>query len=529
MRCQIILNEHIMNNNTIGFSNFRRFIDFPEMTLGGITILVGENNAGKSTLVKAMLLMRDFLKSRIEGMTNSKMFEPQFRFDTEHVNIGEFYRAFCRQSSPEKDTISFIMRIGNFRFGVDIRGERKSGIIPQVSKIVVSDSEKGASFTFDFIKKQIYASFDISEEKEAKLKEWQSIVFKIGELNTVLFDSTNVDEISRLKSEIANLEKQADELAQKNDLGNEGIAVGDFPQLTEDSIGKLLIPELINCFIRYAESGTPKSSESYKIQEANKEFLRGKNAVIKSISKEIEKEINKQKIEYIYAHSVNQNALYANCANSEDYMKRIIHEFYTSRISPGDVEFEFVENWLKEFKIGYSFYVIKIERDDAYYITIFDDKQDKRGIDLADKGMGTIQVVVLLLRIATLIRKFKGQQLTILLEEPEQNLHPKLQSKLADVVHRVNKYFGVRFVIETHSEYLVRKTQVIVADNNYENEQELKSNNPFCVYYLPYDDAPYEMDYALSGRFINKFGEGFFDEAGKSNLITLRKEKELQR
>ena len=238
-----------------------------------------------------------------------------------------------------------------------------------------------------------------------------------------------------------------------------------------------------------------------------------------------------QAIEYIYAHSVNLNALYANCANSEDYMKRIIHEFYTSRISLGDKEFEFIEQWLQDFKIGNSLKVIKIERDNAYYISIYDEDnpEETGGIDLADKGMGTIQLVILLLRIATLIHNFKGQQLTILLEEPEQNLHPKLQSQLANLVYNVNKEFGVRFVIETHSEYLIRKTQVIVADNNYGNEHELKTNNPFRVYYLPYDDAPYEMDYALSGRFINKFGEGFFDEAGKSNLITLRKEKELQR
>ncbi len=101
----------------------------------------------------------------------------------------------------------------------------------------------------------MFASFGISEEKEAKSKEWQSIVFKKGELNALLSESTNVDEISRLKSEIANLEKQADELAQNNDLGGEGIAIGDIPQLTEDSIGKLLIPELINCRIQVDNLG----------------------------------------------------------------------------------------------------------------------------------------------------------------------------------------------------------------------------------------------------------------------------------
>ena len=131
-------------SHTIGFTNFRRFTNFPEIDLGEITILVGGNNAGKSTLVKAMLLMRDFLKSRIERVedTNNifKTFtRPHFSFDTEHVNVGDFYRAFCRQSPQKEDTISFTMKIEQFRFVVKISGERKPGVIPQVSLIAVSD------------------------------------------------------------------------------------------------------------------------------------------------------------------------------------------------------------------------------------------------------------------------------------------------------------------------------------------------------------------------------------------------------
>ena len=112
--------------NSIGFTNFRRFKEFPELNLGEITILVGGNNAGKSTLVKAMLLMRDFLKSRIERVEETKNIfktftRPQFSFDTEHVNVGDFYRAFCRQSSRSEDTISFTMRIDKFHFTVNIK------------------------------------------------------------------------------------------------------------------------------------------------------------------------------------------------------------------------------------------------------------------------------------------------------------------------------------------------------------------------------------------------------------------------
>ena len=47
----------------IGFKNFRRFANFPSMELSPITIFVGENNAGKSTVVKGILALSDFLNS----------------------------------------------------------------------------------------------------------------------------------------------------------------------------------------------------------------------------------------------------------------------------------------------------------------------------------------------------------------------------------------------------------------------------------------------------------------------------------
>ncbi len=362
------------NKTTIGFSNFRRFIDFPEMTLGGVTILVGGNNAGKSTLVKAMLLIRDFLKSRIEGVDNSKFFEPQFRFDTEHVNVGEFYRAFCRQSPKEADTITFKMGIGKFRFSVDIKGEREIGKTPQVSKIIISDDDKSVSFVFDFIGRQLSAVFGTSEAKNDHLHEWMSTVSEIKELQSKLERNNNLDEISQLNFEIKQLEKKAVTLETRNDFGGEGIATADMIKLTESSIGQLLIPELIKYFSRYAESGTTgdKNSENYKKQEANKNFLRGKSAVLKSIADEIETEINKQTIEYIYAHSVNQNLIYSQCANSEDYTKRTVHEYYLSRISSGDKEFKIITDWLEKFNIG-KFIEVESYAGDSYRIFIYDE------------------------------------------------------------------------------------------------------------------------------------------------------------
>lgn len=517
--------------NTIGFNNFRRFTDFPEIPLGDITILVGGNNAGKSTLVKAMLLMRDFLKSRIESVDKTNnifktFYRPQFSFDAEHTNVGDFYRAFCRQSSRKEDSISFTMKIDKFRFIVKISGERKPGIIPEVTMIAVSDENRHVNFTFDFAKNQMTARFDYNDEAQNRdMVEEYPLALQIEHLKSELSRSKDIDEISNLKLRLEQLEKEAYARTSDTRVAEYDSVTVDMSYFIGDNAGKLIIPELIRGFAQYAEVGIlgDRRSMIYKEQEANKSFLRGKASVIYSISEELEMVLNKQMIEYIYAHSVYQDSIYAKCANSSDYTKRTIHEFYTARISPGDKEFSFIEEWLREFGIGISFKVIPYKGDN-YSFVIFDKdnpeitsisrKNYPGGIDLSDKGMGSIQLVILLLRLATLIRKYKGQMLTILLEEPEQNLHPALQSKLTELLYRVNNDFGVKFVVETHSEYLIRKSQVIVAEAN-------KSLDfvkiPFKVYYLPSDGStPYEMEYRTDGKFSNEFGTGFFDTA--SNL-----------
>ena len=536
-------------SNTIGFKNFRRFQYFPEIDLGDITILVGGNNAGKSTLVKAMLLMRDFLKSRIESTDNSKINNrtsqrPRFSFDTEHVNIGDFYRAFCRQSPRKEETISFTMKIDKFRFIVNIRGERKPGVIPEVSMIAVSDEDRDIAFTFDFSKDQMIAQFGNDRESYdnslfnnniiSLQDRKESLTAKLNELNKKLFDSKDLEMITAIKSEIEKVQlslKQIQFELHKNEKNaiNNGYNLKVYGARAVDlffynglNAGELIIPELIKGFVRFADDGTlgDKRSKSYKEEEANKTFLRGKVEILKAIAEELETILNKQVIEYIYAHSVYQDSVFANCANSSDYTKRTIHEFYTSRISQGDEEFSFIEEWFEEFKIGKSLKVIPYKGDN-YSLVIFDNENpeitsDKKkgypgGIDLADKGMGSIQIVILLIRLATLIRKYRGQQLTVLLEEPEQNLHPAIQSKLADLLYHINNNFGVRFVIETHSEYLIRKTQIIVAE---QNKFQKSIDNPFKVIYLPdNDELPYDMQYRPDGKFMKDFGPGFFDEA----------------
>ena len=528
--------------NTIGFNNFRRFKSFPEIDLGDITILVGGNNAGKSTLVKAILLLRDFLRSRIEGANQaSNSFEPKFKFDSEHVNVGDFYRAFCRQTTHKENTISFIMKIDYFHFIVEIRGERKPGVIPFVSLIAVSDEKRNISFKYDFTKTQMTVQFCSDEEALNNDMLYDSpIEQQIKDLKNKLSQSKDFGEITELKLRIEQLEKEEYALRQDKHIEEHDdvlINMSDLSSFMNNNVGKLVIPELIKWVSHYAETGVlgDKRSKEYKVQEAEKTFLRGKTPFINKIAKDLEDTLNKQVIEYIYAHSVSQTPCYSNATSSNDYTIKTIHEFYTSKISSGDEEFSIIEKWLKKFGIGNSLKVIPFIGD-SYRLIVFDDDNPEianprkqgypGGMDLADKGMGSIQLVILLIRIATLIRKYKGQNPTVLLEEPEQNLHPALQSKLADLIYDINNNFGIRFIIETHSEYLVRHTQVLAAEQMYEESRSLDQvNKSIKVYYLSQERGIIDMLFMGNAKFQDTFDEGFFDQAARESLTISRLER----
>ena len=76
--------------------------------------------------------------------------------------------------------------------------------------------------------------------------------------------------------------------------------------------------------------------------------------------------------------------------------------------------------------------------------------------------------------------------------------------------------YNVNFIIETHSEYLIRRSQVIVAGRKYKSNAEVEEKCPFQTYYIPNGAHPYSLGYRKDGKFKEKFGSGFYDEA--SNL-----------
>ena len=513
----------------IGFKNFRKFADFPMMDLAPITMFVGENNSGKSTIVKGILAFSDFLSGRgriidLESSINIKSLKEgdrkqvrellknqRFYFHTTYyAHLGTFKRALYNKSKD--DIITFKTTTNLTTIEIDVKGNAKdeeavSGIITKVRLFI---NEYCISFEFDLFEDLATVIFQhstseissnyISKERKVKLQEYFSNFDKDYKISMPISNGYHFffgfDFVRGLTNSVE--ETLTATIFPKKEKREEGV------QYLSDNISAIDLSEENKKFLLHYYNCFKREEHSYSQFSFPDQGYIGMRMF---------------DIEYIYAHAVTQTVIYS-AKDTNDYLSRTIHEF--ASVQGDQRKRDFIIKWMGEFNIGKNF-SIKSVGGEAHivYITNMDDEK----VNLADKGMGSIQLMVLLFRLAITIqshgrRKFEHK--IVIVEEPEQNLHPSLQSKLADLFYEVNRDYGFRFIIETHSEYLIRRSQIIVGEN-YPTQESLK-DNPFKVYYFPSEGEPYDMGYRTTGSFSEPFGSGFYDEAAKMDMEIFRRE-----
>ena len=117
--------------------------------------------------------------------------------------------------------------------------------------------------------------------------------------------------------------------------------------------------------------------------------------------------------------------------------------------------------------------------------------------------------------VIKIIRPYnKRHPVTIALEEPECHMHPSLQSRIAEMIVEANQKYGIHFIVESHSEYFIRKLQLLVSQKMISNEE------VSLLYVNPTDRPSYipvitDIGLESDGVLKNEFGPGFFDESLK--------------
>ena len=218
---------------SIGFKNFRKFADFPELDLGDITILVGGNNSGKSTLVKALLLCMDNLRNmcigdrKDESIREQGFTKPLFRFDLNEfghdVKIKTFSRAIYNRPVPDYEnedledgiesqslptTITFKFSIGRFAFVFVVSGDRDEQLTTG-DVLLVSVEDTTSNFRFENNYENRTMTFTVTnKETITKLLNKAKLYTDYKNKKKALAEATeqgNLKIIKELTSEIDNI------------------------------------------------------------------------------------------------------------------------------------------------------------------------------------------------------------------------------------------------------------------------------------------------------------------------------------
>lgn len=225
-----------------------------------------------------------------------------------------------------------------------------------------------------------------------------------------------------------------------------------------------------------------------------------------------------------------ENARGYNAASNSPFISLL--KGYISK----DIDAKFLEKYLRAFEIGN--YLIVDFQPMYQLILVSINTLDGQSRELVDFGYGIKQIILILIQVTVLAKQNKRveqrysydgdydhisyEPSLLIIEEPESNLHPKWQSLLADMFSEASRKFNIQLIIETHSEYLIRKFQTLVA------KKIVKSQDVKIFYLRSLRNVTQEKKQVEclhiqedGGIDFNAFDSGFFDENYKLNMSLL--------
>jgi predicted ATPase len=211
------------------------------------------------------------------------------------------------------------------------------------------------------------------------------------------------------------------------------------------------------------------------------------------------------------AYSFNDNSDFTN----------LLKQVEDPRVNEKENSKKFINKWIKEFGIGDEL-LLKSDLETGNFKAFLRIGSNER--QLADLGLGTNQLLPIILSLS--IHNYYSTPVedlitprTVVIEEPEANLHPAMQSKLAEMFVEATNKFNVQIIAETHSEYLIRKMQYLVAKEYLHTSKDgiCITNDRVNIYYINSEKdkegrKAYEINITKNGQLTESFGKGFFDE-----------------
>ena len=144
-------------------------------------------------------------------------------------------------------------------------------------------------------------------------------------------------------------------------------------------------------------------------------------------------------------------------------------------------------------------------------------RTSSQGDAISDVGFGISQILPILVQIAVM-----PDDSTLMIEQPELHLHPSVQTSLAEIIASAS-LSGRRFIVETHSEHFVRGLQLAISNERAKkrNSTRLEAKDVKIIYVPAAPEDPEIMQINEWGEFIKEWPAGFFDEAYRLSMKLL--------
>jgi predicted ATPase len=570
----------------ISVKNFRVFDTETSFDFKPLTFLIGPNSSGKSSLMKLFSAISSSAnKSKnnkfVPRLISSNIGDDSsmgFSFNSSRplpnepleiiingANNCQSLNLQFKLSYVDSETFLNKIRLSSFEMLQNNQLILKVVPIPKTNDLIISFSFKGyydlgGSYIHSMIHElKSRKGFVFNDEMDPLLEARNSAtVFKLKEMDD--FEIKTIQEIER---KVFNIDEFISNSSENNKFQHTLL-------LGYDSLDGYMdygLKGIIDYMFYYLKSEISKKfSNNISIDDLKKSALG--NILLQKlpdhISSELKANLNrnltfnrvpvfKSERETVFNLYSDDNTAFGLLIKS--YIVRNKNYFQEGILASDD----YIDSWLNRFEIGISLYIESIENSFQYFkIYVLKDNGSKTNISDLGYGAGQILAYILLPYFLNLERfysvdSFKSSDLNdtikkekktktpkkeidfnpflnangmrstyhVYLEEPETNLHPNWQSILAELfAFQITK--GIRFVIETHSEYFVRKIQNLIAKKECDNKD-------FVIYYFNSEkekrmnDQPTirEIHINENGTLNQSFGPGFFDEAGKLSLELL--------